>query len=583
MGRTTPTPDASSTPPPHILREYALLADGERGAIVGPRGDIGWLCFPSWHSDALCSALIGGEGVYSITPRDRYVWGGSYEPGSLIWRNRWVTDTDCIVETREALALPSRPDRAVLLRQVIAKKGTARVTVRLDPRGGFGSRSLRELSRDDDGTWHGRVGDIRLRWAGGGKAREDDGLVLELELDEGDRHNLVLVLARSKSDTESLDAGSLWAATVSEWEERVPSFEESLAPRDARHAYAVLSGLTSRGGTVAAATTSLPERAREGRNYDYRYVWIRDQCYVGQAAAAAETPPLLDASVALVRERLLEHGAALRPAYTIDGEHVPDEHQLGLPGYPGGYDVAGNHAGSQFQLDAFGEALLLFAAAARDDRLSADDWRAAAVAADAIAERWREPDAGVWELEPDLWTQSRLTCSAGLRAVCAFPAAESHRADWLALADTLVAEASASATHPTGRWQRSPSDERVDAGLLLPLVRGAMPKDDARTRSTLETVERELGDDGYIYRYRIDERPLGAAEGAFLLCGFIVSLAWKQQGDRLAAVRYFERNRAAYGSPGLYAEQYDVGERQLRGNIPQAFVHALLLECAMRV
>ena len=95
----------------------------------------------------------------------------------------------------------------------------------------------------------------------------------------------------------------------------------------------------------------------------------------------------------------------------------------------------------------------------------------------------------------------------------------------------VEADASARMLHPTGRWQRSPEDERLDAALLLPAIRGAIPADDPRTRATLRAYEQEMTDDGYAYRYRPDERPLGEAEGAFLLCGFIMSLALGQQGD----------------------------------------------------
>jgi GH15 family glucan-1,4-alpha-glucosidase len=135
--------------------------------------------------------------------------------------------------------------------------------------------------------------------------------------------------------------------------------------------------------------------------------------------------------------------------------------------------------------------------------------------------------------------------------------------------------------HPTGRWQRSPHDDRLDAALLLPAIRGAIPADDPRTHATLRAFGQELTDDGYAYRYRPDERPLGEAEGAFLLCGFIMSLALGQQGDAVGAARWFERNRSACGPPGLLSEEFDVAQRQLRGNLPQAFVHALLLECAL--
>ena len=149
-----------------------------------------------------------------------------------------------------------------------------------------------------------------------------------------------------------------------------------------------------------------------------------------------------------------------------------------------------------------------------------------------------------------------------------------------ALADQITATASAEALHPSGRWQRSPTDERIDAALLLPAIRGAVAAEDPRSIATLRSVEHELTEDGYCYRYRPDERPLGQAEGAFLLCGFILSLAYEQQGEVVAAARWFERNRAACGPPGLLSEEFDVTQRQLRGNLPQAFVHAMLLECA---
>jgi GH15 family glucan-1,4-alpha-glucosidase len=331
---------------------------------------------------------------------------------------------------------------------------------------------------------------------------------------------------------------------------------------------------------VAAATMALPERADEGRNYDYRYVWIRDQCFAGRAGARAGAFDVLDQAVGFVSARLLEHGPQLKPAYTTTGGRVPDERRVGVPGYPGGADVAGNGANAQFQLDVFGESLLLLSDAARADRLDGDGRRAAGVAAAAIEARWREPDAGIWELEPEEWTHSRLICAAGLRAAsrCAPEAAAAGR--WLALAEAITADASARMVHPSGRWQRSPVDERLDASLLLPALRGAVAADDPRALATLRAYVRELTEDDFAYRFRPDERPLGEAEGAFLLCGFVLSLALAQQGKVVDAVRWFERSRTACGPPGLLSEEFDVEQRQLRGNLPQAFVHALLLECA---
>ena len=570
--------------PPHALHDYALLADGERGALIGPDGVIGWLCAPAWHDDAVCAALVGGRGAYAITPRGRYVFGGYYEDGTLIWRSRWVTDR-AIVECREALGFPGDPDRLVLLRQLRAVDGPARLTVLLDPHGDYGAAELDSVRRGDDGVWELRTGRHRLRWQGAPEAVPGEhGLTLDIDLRPGERHDLVLECATSPLPADLPEPRRTWAATEAAWREAVPALDGTVAPRDARRAYAVLRGLTTRGGgMVAAATTSLPERAEEGRNYDYRYVWIRDQSYAGQAAAAAGDHVLLDAAVDFVTARLHADGSRLVPAYTVHGDPVPSQRDLELPGYPGGFDRVGNQVGDQFQLDCFGEALLLLAAAERHGRLDEGHWKAAETAVRAVADRWRQPDAGIWELDDRHWTHSRLICVAGLRAVAGAAPRHPLAETCTTLADTLLDAAERTCRHPDGHWQRTPDDPAVDAALLLPGVRGALPAADPRTRATLAACRRDLADDHFLYRFRHDDRPLEEAEGAFLLCGFVMALAEHQQGRSVEAYRWFERNRGACGASGLYAEEFDIAQRQLRGNLPQAFVHALLLEAAARL
>jgi alpha,alpha-trehalase len=575
--------------PLHVLRDYALLADGERGAVIGPRGDIVWMCAPRWHSDAVFSSLIGGDGGYAVTPDDEFVWGGYYEDGSLVWHSRWITGSG-IAECREALAYPAAPDRLVLLRRVVPRQGAAKVTVQLDPRAGFGRRGLRSVRQDEHGTWTGRVGELYLRWSGdvaAAKVSRAGGyrfLELSLTVPPGEHRDLVLEIGTSAPQDGPAEADRLWQVTRARWEQAVPSLHRILASRDARHSLVVLRGMTSAaGGMVAAATTSLPERAEEGRNYDYRYAWIRDQSYAGQAAAAARAWSILDDAVRFVGERLHADGPDLVPAYTIDGGPVPDQRRLDLPGYPGGFDLVGNRVNRQFQLDGLGEALLLLAAAARHDRLDTEGWRAAEIAAEAIAKRWQEKDAGIWELDNRAWTHSRLTCVAGLRAAARSCGSQPQATEWSGLADAIAARTAGIAVHESGRWQRSPDDPAIDAALLLPPIRGALPADDPRTLQTLRAYLAELTEDGYAYRFRHDAGPLGDAEGAFLLCGFIAALALHQQGDEVGAARWFERTRAACGTPGLFSEEYDVVQRQMRGNLPQAFVHALMLECAVRL
>jgi hypothetical protein len=569
--------------PPHVLREYALIADGERGALCGPRGDMSWLCAPGWDGDAVLSTLIGGDGVYSVSPVGAAVWGGYYEPGSLIWRNRWVS-TDSVTECREALAFPGDPHRLVLLRRIEAKDRQTRVRVQLDLRDGFGRRSMRQLRQDDEGRWLGRTGRLRMRWSGASDAQVDDRnrLHFDLTLREGEHHDLVLEISDERLPAP-VDPDTTWTATEHAWHTSVPEFGDSAAPRDARHSYAVLRGLTTRGGgMVAAATLGLPERAEAGRNFDYRYVWLRDQCYAGLAVSITAPHPLLHDAVAFTTARVLEHGDRLAPAYRSDGSALPEEATLRLPGYPGGSDVVGNWVTGQFQLDALGEILQLMAAAARWDQLDADAWRAVDVVLELIENRWNKPEAGIWELHDTWWTHSRLACVAGLRSIagCLGPA---HSGRVSSLADAILAETSNRCLDDRGAWRRAPELSGVDAALLLPPVRGALPAHDPRTIATLAAVHHDLVEDGYVYRFAHDGQPLGEAEGAFLLCGFVTALANWQQGRTTEAFRWFERNRAACGPPGLLAEEYDVRQRQLRGNLPQAFVHALLLETAQRL
>lgn len=568
--------------PPNSLRQYALIADGERGAMVGPHGDLTFLCAPRWHDPAVFSELVGGPGVFAVTPVGRYVWGGEYSPGSLIWRHEWATAGGSIIECRDALARPADPRQVTVLRRIRSVKGAAGLTAILDVRAGFGAHRMTELRRDQEGDWTGRSGELRFRVQGMATAVVDDQgrLRQDIRLTAGEHHDLALLISTGRPDRLPIERA--WRDTVQAWSQ-TPALDDSAAPRDARHAVAVLTGLTSAdGGTVAAATMALPERAGDGTNYDYRYSWIRDQAHVGIAAASLGAHPLVRASADFVAARLADDGPNLKPAYRVDGQAVPGESRLNRSGYPGAADVVGNHAASQFQLDAFGEALQLFAAADRVGVATAEHREAAALAGRAIALRWSEADCGVWELDRRHWSESRLSCVAGLRQIAMTIGGPDR--DWIErLADRILRATVDSCRDPRGFLRRSPRDDRVDAAILLPIARGALPPDDPLVRGTLAAIRRRLIEDWYVYRYVDDEGLVGRTEGAFLLCGFMYAMTELAVGNLVAAFRAFERNRASCGPPGLLSEEFDVRQRQLRGNLPQAFVHAALLDTSMRL
>ena len=352
---------------------------------------------------------------------------------------------------------------------------------------------------------------------------------------------------------------------------------------DARHAYAVLRGLTSASGAmVAAATTSLPERLEGSRNYDYRYAWIRDQCYAGLAVAAHGPHPLLTGAVRFVTERLLADGPDLMPGYTVSGRADPRASgRCGCAGSPAGPRGRGTGCAGSSSSTRWASRCRCSPPRRGHDMLDEEDWRAAAVAAEAIGKRWREPDAGIWELDNRRWAHSRLACVSGLRAIAAAAAAgppgghgQREAARWTALADAIMASLG-DCVHPSGRLAAGAG--RRAGG------RRAAAADDPR-RAAASTIRgtsrrsRRCGGSwpptGTCTGSGTTTRPLDQAEGAFLLCGFWMALVEHARGDPVAAAHWFERNRGACGPAALYTEEYDVHQRQLRGNLPQAFVHA---------
>ena len=261
---------------------------------------------------------------------------------------------------------------------------------------------------------------------------------------------------------------------------------------------------------------------------------------------------------------------------------MPDEHAIDLVGYPGGRDVAGNWVNDQFQLDNFGEILLLLAAAAARDCLDVEHWRAAEITVDAISARWLEPDAGIWELQPRHWTHSRLTCVAGLRAIAKVaPAAQGS--SWSGLADSIMAEPPRTVcTPPVGGHARPTTTASMPACCSPPSAAQCRQATHAAWPRSTPFATTWAARGTCTDSARTPEH-LTKAEGAFLLSGFHMAMAVHQQGRHTEAMRWFERNRAACGSPGLFTEEYDIEQRQLRGNYPQAFVHALLIESAKRL
>ena len=355
--------------PLHVLREYAVLADGERAALVGPRGEIAWLCAPQWHDDPVFGSLIGGPGTYAVTPLDeRYVWGGYYEEGTP----RLARPVDRRRLRHGVPPGPRLPRRQGPRRAAPPPRGAAgRRPVR---RGALARRRLRRPSRWSTCTARAACGPPRagrhvMRWTGAGDAHwvgSDNRLELVVELRRGPEPR---PRPRGRPRPPARAPTGAGRDVVGDAELVGRRGAELRADHRAHRRPAVVRRPArpherAAGGMVAAATMSLPERGRAGPQLrlplrlDPRPVLRRP------GGRRVRAHPLLDDAVAFVSGAPAR--ARQRPAPGLHRRRRAGPGRSGsstCPATPAATDVVGNWVNEQFQLDAFGEALLLFAAA----------------------------------------------------------------------------------------------------------------------------------------------------------------------------------------------------------------------------
>ena len=363
----------------------------------------------------------------------------------------------------------------------------------------------------------------------------------------------------------------------------------------------VLKGLSYRptGAIVAAPTTSLPERVGGERNWDYRYAWIRDASLTLQALYIGTCPDEASHFISYMTSAAGGHAgdeSALQIMYGIRGEHDLSERELGhLRGWRDSRPVrVGNGAWNQIQLDVYGQ--LLDAIHLYRDRLGElhpEIQCFVADLADAAARRWREPDAGMWEMrgEPSHHVSSKVMCWVALdRAVRLGPRLGEHaRVEAWAPARDAVRDAILEHGWSAEReaFVQSFGSRELDAAALqMPLV-GFLPATDGRMRSTIEAIARELTEDGLVLRYRngpdANADGLRGEEGTFVICSFWLVSALVEIGEVARARDLCQRLLAHTGDLGLFAEELDPRSGRHLGNTPQAFSHLALINAVVHV
>jgi GH15 family glucan-1,4-alpha-glucosidase len=594
------------------IAEYGLLADSSTAALVARDGSIDWLCLPRFDAPSVFARILDPDaGHWSITPTGAYESRRRYVPGSLVVETTFVTTTgevrltDALVfangQRGHELGLDAPHE---LLRLVEGVSGRVELLVELAPRPEYGL--VRPLFRQtaEGGQTYGGPNRIAVR-AGVPVSVEDATMRAQFTVAAGDEVGFALRWGPPEQRVPEATAPDAVAArirdTVEGWRSWEADHDVYDGPHRAlvQHSARVLRGLTYRptGAIVAAPTTSLPELVGGGRNWDYRYAWLRDASLTMEALYIGACPDEAEDFVSFMTSSAGAHlgaGDAQQIMYGIGGEHDLTERELPhLRGWRESAPVRiGNGAWTQTQLDVYGE--LLAAIELYRERLGVlhpEIQRYAAYLADGAARHWRQPDAGMWEMRgaPRHHLSSKVLCWVALdRAVKLAPHLGEHAdADrWASERDEIraaVLERGWSVAR--GAYAQSYDADELDAAALLMPIYGFLPATDPRMRSTIEAIARELTEDGLVLRYRNEAEGVNAdglegEEGTFVICSFWLVSCLAKAGEVERAQAPFDRLVGHANDLGLLAEEIDGASGEQLGNFPQAFSHIGLITAA---
>ena len=600
MNRPQILPDDSPAHGPAPIGDYGLLGDTRTAAMVSSDGAIDWLCLPRFDGEPVFGRMVGGPaaGTFRVAPLlPATVVERRYRNDSATLETTWTVGHGRLVLTEAMVAevagrlLPA----TLLVRRLSVEGGPVEAVVEFDPRLGEHHRRPRVSHRGPDLVceW----GSLALSLVCGPELAIEPGRPTSITVTQDCPVTLVLAVAQ-REPLIHVDPGAAWDLIVQDearWRAWSAQIDDSLPYRDV----AVRSLLTLRlltyspsGAPVAAPTTSLPENPGGMRNWDYRYAWPRDAS-IGVAAflgvgkldeARGFLWWLLHAS-RLQRPRL--------PALlTVDGRHVPAERDLdGWPGYANSSPVrVGNGAAGQHQLDGYGWVLdAAWVLEQAGHPLYSETWRAMRGFADLVASRWRDPDAGIWEIRDDVAHHVHSKLMGWLALDRALRIGQTHRLSarkrrrWQRARDALAAEVKMRGFDPAvGSYTRSYGSTDLDAALLILPLLGIEDPGSPRVDDTINAVRDGLSAGGpLLYRYPPGRDGLPGTEGAFLPCSFWLVQALAHTGRRPEAVELFEALLDKASPLGLYGEEMDPATGAHLGNFPQALTHAALVQAVL--
>jgi GH15 family glucan-1,4-alpha-glucosidase len=588
------------------IAEHGLIGDLQTAALVEKDGTIDWFCSPRFDGPSVFGSLLDRQrgGSFRIAPsHDGYTVKQLYFPESAVLITRFMTEAG-VAELIDFMPISSPEqltNRHRIVRVLRGVRGEMSFKLICAPRFSY-ARQKHAMQLSPDGATFVSPGQQLTLHGAAGLERHGDDVCLTRVVKATDVAGFIL---ETDAETPPRSVGRdelmhLLEETINFWQNWVAHAAYGGRWREAVERSAITLKLMTyapSGALVAAPTTSLPEQIGGGRNWDYRYTWIRDASFSIRALLDLNLGEEAWAFGQWVRDRIREQagGASgpLKIMYRVDGSADLEEAELDhLEGYRGSRPVrVGNGAADQLQLDIYGEALYaLYQIDGAASRIGHAGWKALGQVTDWLCENWNQPDEGIWETRGGRkdFIYGRLMAWVALdRAVRL--ARESGRPApldrWIRARDAAYTQIFERGWDPVQRaFVQYPGARVVDASLLTMPMTGFIAPNDPLWQSTLDAIERELVSDSLVYRYDPAASPDGleGSEGTFSICTFWYVEALARSG-RVDKARYIFEKMLTYANHlGLYGEEIGLTGEQL-GNFPQAFSHLALISAALAV
>jgi GH15 family glucan-1,4-alpha-glucosidase len=585
--------------------ELGLVGNGSVAALVNDRAEIVWACVPRLDGDPTFCTLLRerqpgtgeGFGYFAIDVEDFAVAEQEYVENTAVLVTRIRDSHGACVEVIDFAPRFERFGRMfcpmLFVRRLVPVSGRPRIRIRARPARNWGAVRREMTFGSHHVRYIGAEPVLRLTTNGSIAAiSEEQAFVLD--------EPIALILGPDETVDGAAEAVAReWQeSTAAHWREWVGALAIPFEWQDAviRAAIALkMNAVEDTGAIVAAVTTSIPEAAGTGRNWDYRHCWLRDGYHVVNTLNRLGATRTMERFLTyIVNVASASENGRLQPVYGVSGGVRLDETIVEtLPGYRGMGPVRiGNAAFAQAQHDVYGSAILAATHVFFDRRLATRGDAALFARLEALGDQavrsFPEPDAGIWEFRSraERHTYSCVMCWAAcdrLARIAAHLGLMERQRAWGAHAETMRTEIEALAWNPRiSSFASNLNGERIDASLLLLADLGFIGETDPRFAGTVAAVEKVLKRGGFTFRYA-DEDGFGIPQNAFTVCSFWYVNALAALGRREEARELFEALLSCRTRLGLLAEHIDPTTKEQWGNFAQTYSMVGLINAAIRL